>query len=186
MMQNRKTVLWSNNDNTSLEYAALYSCSDRFSIEGTVILLLEGFPTVILYILECDSLWRTRQVTVTQDHAGKTSKLTLTVNNNQRWQENQNTLPFANGLFDVDFEISPLTNVLPIRRLSLKIGESLETTAVWIRFPSLKLEPLKQRYTRISERFYRYEAPELAFEAQLEVDETGLMVRYGNLWMRIA
>lgn len=169
-----------------MEYATLYSSGDRFVVEGTIILLLEGVPTKIFYLLECDSLWRTRQVTITQEQAGKTSKLTLTVDNNQQWQENQNTLPFANGLFDVDFEISPFTNTLPIRRLSLKIGESMETIAVWVLFPRLKLEPLKQRYTRIGEMCYRYEVPELAFEAQLEVDNDGLIVKYGDLWMRIA
>jgi hypothetical protein len=111
---------------------------------------------------------------VLHEQAGKTSRLTLDVDENQHWQENQTPLPFADGLFDVDFAISPITNTLPIRRLNLKVGESAESTAVWLRFPSLKPNRPKQRYIRVSDRFYRYEAPELSFQAQLEVDEAGI------------
>lgn len=149
-------------------------------------MVLESLPAKVSYRVKCDCLWRTRHVEVLLERSGKVSRLALAVDENQRWQENRNLLPFAEGLFDADFEISPVTNTLPIRRLNLKVGESVESTAVWVRFPSLKLESLKQRYSRVGDRCYMYEAPDLDFKAQLEVDEDGLIVKYGDLWMRIA
>lgn len=185
-MVHLRTVLWRKADNTSIEYSVLHRGGDGSVLEGTVILILEDSPAKVTYRVNCDSQWRTRHVEVLQEHVGKVSKLSLDVDENQRWQENHVHLQFADGWFDVDFEISPSTNTLPIRRLNLKVGESAETTAVWVRFPSLKLERLKQRYSRVGDRSYRYEAPELGFKAQLEVDEAGLMAKYGDLWMRIA
>jgi hypothetical protein len=57
--------------------------------------------------------------------------------------------------------------------------------AVWVRFPSLELEPLKQGYTRLDENHYKYEVPRLDYEATLEVDASGLILTYGKLWKRI-
>lgn len=185
-MKQIKAALWRNSDDTSIEYSTLYVSDGCFVLEGTVLLVLEHLPAKITYRVECDSQWRTRHAEVLQEQVGKISGLTLDVDANQHWQENQKPLLFADGLFDVDFEISPTTNTLPIHRLNLKVGESVESTAVWVRFPSLKLERLKQRYTRIGDGCYRYEAPEFGFQAQLEVDEAGLIAKYGDLWMRIA
>jgi hypothetical protein len=185
-MEHVRTVLWRKTDDISIEYSVLQCDGDGFVLEGTVILILDSLPVKVTYRVDCDSHWRTRHVKLQQEQAGKVSKLLLDVDENQHWQENQVPLQFADGLFDVDFEISPATNTLPIHRLNLKVGESAKSTAVWVRFPSLKLERLKQRYSRVGDRSYRYEAPELGFEAQLEIDEAGLMVKYGDLWMRIA
>jgi hypothetical protein len=90
------------------------------------------------------------------------------------------------GCLDVDLAFTPATNILPLRRLGLAVGESREVTAAWIRFPDLSVEPLPQRYTRLDERRVRYESRGGAFTAELEVDELGLVVRYPPLWERVA
>lgn len=185
-MEQIKTVLWKKVDNSSLEHFKLYSGDGGFVLEGSINLVLEHLPTKVTYRVECDKQWRTRHVALSQDLAGKKRRLAFLVDKNQHWQQNKKPLIFGEGLFDIDFEISPATNLLPIRRLNLTIGESAESTAVWVHFPNLTLESLRQRYTRLSDRCYRYEAPEVDFKAQLEVDEAGLIVKYGALWMRIA
>jgi hypothetical protein len=185
-LEHVKTVLWRKADDTSIEYSTLYSGDSGFVLEGTILLVLEQLPTKVTYRVECDGRWRTRQVEVLQARATEIRRLSLAMDKDQHWRKNQSAILSIDGLFDADLEISPATNTLSIRRLNLGIGESAESTAVWVRFPSLRLERLKQRYTRIGESCYRYEAPELAFEAQLEVDEARLIVKYGDLWMRIA
>ncbi|WP_148681759.1 putative glycolipid-binding domain-containing protein [Candidatus Nitrososphaera gargensis] len=65
------------------------------------------------------------------------------------------TIPFAAGIHDVDLEVTPATNTLPIRRLCLEDGKSQQVDAVWVHFPSLTLEWLQQRYTGIDRRHYR-------------------------------
>src|SRR5579864_4908705 len=95
-------------------------------------------------------------------------------------------IPAVAGCLDVDLAFTPATNILPLRRLGLAVGESREMTAAWVRFPDLSVEPLAQRYTRLDERRVRYESRGGAFTADLEVDELGLVVSYPPLWERVA
>jgi len=95
-------------------------------------------------------------------------------------------IPSVAGCLDVDLAFTPATNILPLRRLGLAVGESREMIAAWVRFPDLSIEPLAQRYTRLDERRVRYESRGGAFTAELEVDELGLVVRYPPLWERVA
>jgi hypothetical protein len=87
-------------------------------------MLLEQMLTQITYRLECNKLWQTKNIIIRQERTGKTSQLSLKVNNEQVWHENISTVTLAPGLFDVDFEISPATNTLPIHRLGLNVEES--------------------------------------------------------------
>jgi uncharacterized protein len=95
-------------------------------------------------------------------------------------------IPAVAGCLDVDLAFTPATNILPLRRLGLAVGESRELTAAWVRFPDLSVEPLAQRYTRLDERRMRYESRGGSFTADLEVDELGLVVSYPPLWERVA
>ena len=90
------------------------------------------------------------------------------------------------GLIDIDLGFTPATNPLPIRRLAPAVGASVAVTALWVRFPELTIEPLPQRYTRLSRTHYRYESTGGAFVAELEVDDLGLVVTYEGAVRRIA
>jgi hypothetical protein len=177
-----KAILWKSTDNSSLEYFSLAA----FALEGTIILLLKGLPARITYRIECDRCWKTRNVSIHQERAGKTTHLTLKVDSKQMWKAKESAVAFATGMYDIDLEVTPATNTIPIRRIRLKEGESQQVDAVWVRFPSLKLERLRQRYTRIDRRHYKYESLSTGFKAHLEVDKFGLIVSYGNLWRRVA
>jgi hypothetical protein len=81
--------------------------------------------------------------------------------------------------------VTPATNTLPIRRLALDVGESRAVDALWIVFPDVTPRRLQQIYTRTGDRLYRYENPSTGFQAELETDEAGLVVRYGDFWQRV-
>jgi hypothetical protein len=180
-----KSVLWERQDQTGLEYSSFRFQENRCLLVGTIVTLLDDPPARVTYRIECDEHWRTRVVDIQGDWAGETKQLSLRVDDQQIWTSDSAVIPLADGLFDIDLEISPVSNTLPIRRLNLEEGESAEVTALWVRFPDLRLERLGQRYTRIGQHLYHYEAPSLDFEAQLEVDDDGLIVHYEGLWRRV-
>ena len=97
------------------------------------------------------------------------------------WQLNGAPCRDVHGCIDVDLNFSPSTNLLPIRRLNLAVGQRAEVRAAWLRFPSFTLERLDQIYTRLAERTYRYENRG-GFSAELEINEAGLPTSYGNIW----
>lgn len=178
-------ILWESTDSQSVEYFHLVA-DNAYVFEGTVVMRLDMLLTRITYTIECDKAWNTRAVVIHQERPDDVKRLTLKVSEEQIWQTDGSTMPFTAGIHDVDLEITPSTNTLPIRRLDLKVGESQQVDAVWVRFPSLTLERLHQRYTRIGQRLYKYENPLTGYEAQLEVDEFGLVVFYDGLWHRVS
>jgi hypothetical protein len=58
------------------------------------------------------------------------------------------------------------------------------TTVAWVRFPELTVQPDEKTYERLDDRRWMFRSDDFAVE--LEVDEEGLVARYGHLWARIA
>jgi len=88
------------------------------------------------------------------------------------------------GCVDLDLAFTPATNLIPVRRLALHVGESAPARAAWLSFPELALEPLDQEYRRTGPSTYRYGAD--GFDSELEVDDAGFIVRYPGRWEAVA
>jgi uncharacterized protein len=111
-------------------------------------------------------------------------ELELSVDSAHRWLLNGVDCPAVAGCIDLDLNFSPSTNLLPIRRLNLNIGEDEKVKAAWLRFPSFTLEPLEQRYRRLDAATYRYESAGGSFFAELEVNAAGLVTHYPSFWQK--
>jgi hypothetical protein len=97
-------------------------------------------------------------------------------------------LPELTGCVDIDFEMTPFTNTLPIRRAPLAIGEARRFRMAYIPADTLEPYPDEQIYTRLSDRVYRFENGEGDdhFTADITVDENGLVTDYPGLFERVA
>jgi uncharacterized glyoxalase superfamily protein PhnB len=84
--------------------------------------------------------------------------LVLARSSDNAWTVNDTPRLALDGCIDVDLGFSPSTNLLPIRRLRLAVGQRAAVRAAWVRFPELTLEVLEQTYTRLSESTYLYES----------------------------
>lgn len=133
-----------------------------------------------------DGSWR---YAVTTDEAGMTRhvavadvsgmRVVLSSDGRGRWWRDGVRDRALDGCTDVDLEMTPATNTLPIRR-AMAGGGVRQTTveAAWVRWPSLSVDRMTQRYERTTERTWRYESPRTAYV--LDVDELGLVRRYGD------
>ena len=80
----------------------------------------------------------------------------------------------------VDLGFSPLTNTLPILRDDLRRGgPARDYVMALVDVPSLAVERSEQRYEPIDSRTVRFRSGD--FEAVLELDEDGFVVRYPGL-----
>jgi uncharacterized protein len=163
-------------------------------MKGTVILLLDQVPTLVNYEIASDKHWKTKSIKISQQMPdNKNMNIDLRVSRDQIWREydtytsshHSTVIDFASGLYDVDLQVTPATNSLPINRLNLKEGESKEIDVVWIGLPSLTLHRQEQKYSRINGRYYKFEIPSTGFRAQSEVDILGFVINYGTLWHRL-
>ena len=74
------------------------------------------------------------------------------------------------------------TNMLPIRRLNLTVGENADVTAAWVRFPELTVRTLSQKYTHLEPSRYWYQSELSDTIWDIEVDDLELVRRYVNAW----
>lgn len=181
-----RALLWTRRDQVSLEYFQLHQASNDIRLAGTVLTSTDGEPMRLEYTVHCDGSWVTRSARINLTHGAASRELSLIVDDHRRWWSDGKELATVAGCVDVDISLSPSTNTLPIRRLSLAPGDARDVIAAWIRFPELTVEPLPQRYVRTGDRLYRYASEGGAFTADIEVDELGLVVRYPPAWERVA
>jgi GNAT superfamily N-acetyltransferase len=130
--------------------------------------------------VEVDGSWRTSHAVVEVE--GSTARV-LTTDGDGTWWRDGEPAPSLTGAVDVDVEVTPLTNTLPIRRLQLAEVTDAEVRAAWVRVPGDAVEPLEQRYTDLGGGRWRYRSA-TGFEAELTVDDLGLVETYGEVWRR--
>jgi uncharacterized protein len=174
--------LWELVGGTGLERFQLVRQPETWILQGTIIRLHERRPIEARYSVVCDLHWRTLNCDVAlRDHDGERS--VVAENQNGFWIVNGKQHPEIKGCIDIDLEWSPSTNSLPIRRLNLAEGaESELVNAAWIRFPELTLQRLPQTYFRLGSRRYRYSSGDDTFNAELLVDEHGIVEDYKGYW----
>jgi hypothetical protein len=180
----KASILWTRRDAISLEYFQLYEAPNEIRLSGTILVAHDGQPLRVEYVVNCDRDWSTRSVRIALADGSGSREMRLLVDDQRRWWSEGKELTEVAGCIDVDISLSPSTNTLPIRRLSLTQGEERDVVAAWVRFPDLAIERLAQRYVRTGESLYRYSSGGGAFTADIEVDDRGLVVRYPPLWER--
>jgi hypothetical protein len=108
------------------------------------------------------------------------------------WTIDGREAPELDGCLDIDLGFSPLTNTLPVRRLGMLDGDGApaELDMAWV-LPEALDRPrrLRQRYTPLAPRLVRYESLDedgaSRFQADLPLDEAGLVLDYPGLWRRV-
>jgi hypothetical protein len=171
-------ILWRWLDREGHEAARLHD----HVLRGTVALRTRDDVAALAYRIDCDEQWRTVSAQVGGFVAGRDIAIEIATSDG-RWAMNGQYVPAVDGCIDIDLNFSPSTNLLPIRRLSLGIGEEATVRAAWLRFPSFTLEPLEQSYRRTAERTYQYKSA--SFTADITVNEAGLVLEYAGVWRAV-
>ncbi|HET6595314.1 MAG TPA: putative glycolipid-binding domain-containing protein [Anaerolineales bacterium] len=181
-METAISILWRGLFFAGHESCRLRSAGDEWHLDGTAVFSHEQRPCCLSYHIVCDGTWRTHSTQVEGWLGGESIDLHIRTDLDGHWWMNEVEQPQVAGCTDIDLNFSPSTNLLPIRRLGLGVGETGEVNAAWLRFPSFKLERLSQQYRRLDENLYSYESAGGQFVAELKVNSSGFVIEYPNLW----
>ncbi|QOY92479.1 putative glycolipid-binding domain-containing protein [Massilia sp. UMI-21] len=174
---------WRSEDGAGLEHLSLHHRDEVIVADGVVIGDCGDGPFGCSYRICCDSGWRVRSLEV---HAAGGESLVLTSDGSGRWRDGDGAdQPQLTGCIDVDIAATPFTNTLPIRRLGSRLLGRTGIAVVYIPVPALAPSRLEQAYTPLPDGRYLYEGPIGAFEAVLELDADGLVLRYPALFARL-
>jgi uncharacterized protein len=176
------SILWRRIDQPGHEAARLIFHPSSRHFTGTAVFAHHQQPCRLDYLVVCDAGWHTVSGKVAGWLGNETIAIDLTVDAACRWWLNGAECPDVAGCIDLDLNFSPSTNLLPIRRLGLAIGQEVEVKAAWLRFPSFTLEPLVQRYHRIDATTYRYDSAGGRFVTELQVNAAGFVTHYPSVW----
>jgi hypothetical protein len=177
----KESILWRALYWQGHEACCLRPLNSEWRLEGTAVFLHEGRTCRLSYSIDCDAIWHTRSAVVSGWFGDEDIDLELSADAYRRWQVNGVAKSVVDGCIDLDLNFSPATNLLPIRRLNLEVGQQMEVKAAWLRFPSFELEPLSQVYERTGEFKYRYSSRG-GFVAELTVNKAGFVTVYPQLW----
>jgi uncharacterized protein len=187
----RRTLVarWQDWAGAGLQHLVLHEGPEDIVAEAVVIGAEEdGRRFAARFRIVCDGGWNTRQVEA--GLIGAERPLLLVGDGAGHWRDGVGApRPDLDGAIDVDLAITPFTNTLPIRRLGLRAGESADLKVVYIVLgdgagPTAVIDP--QRYTCLEpRRRYRYEALDIDFVREIEVDADGLVVTYPELFRRL-
>lgn len=198
-----RVLSWHIENPPGFEMALVRLLPDRLLARGTVI--AAGSPTYRLdYQLRTVQDFVTERLAVTATGAGWRRSLDLRRDVDGAWScetgsEGQVDLPVPGGdlsglasALDCDQGRSPLTNTMPVLRHGLHEREgSVEFLMAWVSVPDLSVHALPQRYRFVrrgpdGRAVVRYESVGSGFTADLELDESGFVLTYPGLAVRVA
>jgi hypothetical protein len=177
-----ETILWRRLDTAGFDSCRLVGSDSDWTLEGTAVFLHDGQPARLSYRVVCDLQWRTKIGVVCGWAGEELIDLRIVRDESGVWTQSGEVLADIEGLIDLDLGFTPATNTIPIRRLALSIGQATDASAAWFDLASRTMKMLRQRYERVDEAVYAYEAPDLDFSARLDVTPSALVRRYRGLW----
>lgn len=177
---------WRRTDVEGLERLELVVEPDGVTAAGTVLCLeAGGFRLEHRWRLTSD--WRAQAVTVerwdARGHGGVRVERA-----GAAWRVDGAPRPDLDGAEEPDLSVTPFCNTFPIRRTPAAPGASLALDTAFIDGPALTVARSRQRYDRQGPGRVRFVDLGLSrgFEADLVVDDAGLVLRYEHLFERVA
>jgi uncharacterized protein len=179
------TPIWNRNrEGVGLEHLLL---TQRAADSVIVAFDDERGPFRLSYRLTWDESWQVRDAELVLATERATRSLRLHTDGQGHWRDGDDqALDALDGCRDIDIWPTPFTNTLPIRREPLARGERRQFLMAWIFAPDLTVRSQRQAYTRLADRLYLFESLDGSnFQAELPVDEDGVVLDYPNLFRRV-
>ena len=178
------TIAWRRLDLDGRDAATVRETADGWRISGVAEFRETNTSSCLAYSITCAHHWHTLACDITGFARDQAVALSVRRDSTSTWTIDGVESTAVAGCIDIDLAFSPVTNLLPIRRLAPRPGDSARVRAAWLRFPELTLDVLDQTYTRIGANRYLYESGGGAFRRELTTDSFGLVVDYPGLWTK--
>jgi uncharacterized protein len=181
-------ILWSPWSEPGLEDLILGDDTGRPTADGMIVGIEREVPFRVRYRIRCDERWRVRSMRVEMT-VEKLAVVDLQSDGEGSWRDASGIeLPDLAGCVDVDISATPFTNTLPIRRLTLRRGQTAEINVVYVDVPALRFHPARQRYTCVEEephRRYRFQSLPEGSVYEIPVDAEGIVLDYPGVFRRV-
>jgi len=174
------TGLWRRLDVPGHDACMLEAGDDGACLRGMAVFVHESEAARLHYEVTCDREWRALRGRVSGSIGA--ASVDYAFARDDHWSMNGVAVPGLEHCLDLDFGFTPATNILPLSRLALNVGDAADAPAAWFDVDTKTLNELPQRYTRRSETTYWYESPTANYAAELMMRPGGFTRVYPGLW----
>ncbi len=175
-------VCWVPLSDPGFEHLRLRQSEVESEANGAIVRVLDGKALRIGYSIQVDAAWCLRRAEIVIEGG---ARLLLEADGAGSWTMNGIAAPQFEGCYEIDIQVTPFTNTLPIRRLPFVGDSPIDIRVVYLPLPSLEPRVAEQRYRRLGEGRYLYEGLFRDFKAELPVDDDGLVRDYPETFRRV-
>lgn len=175
------TAFWERLDCPGHDAARLMERRDGWRLSGTAVFLGGDGPSLLAYTVDADPAWNVKWATIA-GFLGDAMVDHRIERDPSGWSLDGSSIAEGADLWTLDFGFTPATNILQLRRSTPPVGGCEDIPALWFDIDPASLSVLPQRYHRLSEISYAYEAPSVGYAATLLLDEAGFVSDYPGLW----
>lgn len=177
-------ILWTGREQYSLENCIVKIYRNSLLVKSTIVGNYADKNYTVCYQIAANDLWQTTSLKIKSLINGTKGHLELEGDGEGNWKFNGKSDERFKGCIDVDIPLTPFTNTLAIRRLKLSPGQSQEILVLYCDLLDNDIQPVHQKYIRVYDTIYHYENVPNDFEADIQVDDSGLVVDYPMLFER--
>lgn len=160
--------------------AVLSERLDGWRLTGRADVRFAEGPTTFRFRIDCTPRWDVRSAEITLKAESQVRRCFIESNGRHEWRVGGIRNRSLDGCTDFDLAATPATNLLALRRLALAVGETAEILTAWVLFPDIEVQAVRQRYTRLADRHYKFEALNNGFTSEFDVDEALMVTTYGT------
>ncbi|HEX9171501.1 MAG TPA: putative glycolipid-binding domain-containing protein [Telluria sp.] len=171
--------LWRKLDSPGHDSCRFFSLADGYRLLGAAVFLEAGQACQLQYDVVADAGFRTTRAAVAGFVGNQPVDVRISATG-QHWEVDGKRVPALAGCLDVDLGFTPATNLLPLRRLALHVGQEADAPASYLAFPAMQFTLLPQHYHRLSGAYYDYLAP--GYRGTLRVSAMGAVEHYPGLF----
>ena len=181
----RSILFWRRTDVEGIERLEL-SIENHAVIASSTVICAESGGFRLDHRWRLDADWRAQSVVVERWNAQGHGTLRVE-RAGGGWQVNGVARTDLDGAEEPDLSVTPFCNTFPIRGLSRGKAASVTLDTAFIDGPALTVARSRQRYDRLGADRVRYVDLGLSrgFEAELVVDDAGLVRTYQHLFERV-
>lgn len=185
-MNKQFNILWTGREYYSLENCLVNITAAGAEITSVIVGRYENKLYRVDYHIKTDEDLESDLLHITSRHSNRELTLRIQRGADGQWTVNGEKNGLFDGCTDFDIAVTPFTNTLPINRLKMKIDQEQPVRVIYFDPFEQTIRPVQQKYLRLSDTKYHYENIPNDFEADIVVDENGLVVDYPLLFTRTA
>ncbi|MGH7204143.1 MAG: putative glycolipid-binding domain-containing protein [Candidatus Levyibacteriota bacterium] len=178
-----KTIIWEALAWKGREQCRIEFIDNHYHVNSVLKGKIGSQPFDLTYQLKISPIW---QVVSVQIDSLSDNRRLVEFHKDAKgiWSDSQShPLNEFSQCIDIDISLSPFTNTLPIRRLTFEPNQKQAISVIYIDLPTGSLKPLKQWYTKLENRRYKYE-DENGYMYILTVDENDFVIDYPTVFSR--